>query len=146
MSLPITRYGHREAFTFGPERNAFICPNGKLLKHRTAVEAIRIHIYRPTVKTRGEFPIRSQCTRGLMRTLSVPFDDSARQEIIALQDTPAFQRSRLLRRKVEMRGLSAAAEEFLMMATVQNLRRLGRMRPPDIPKSRRAAHTLALKA
>jgi len=144
----------REAFTFDPERNVFICPNGKLLKHRMAVEATRIHIYRPTVKTCEACPIRSQCTRGLMRTLSVPFDDAVRQQVIALQDTPAFLRSRLLRRKVEMlfghmkrhfrftrlklRGLSGATEEFLMMATVQNLRRLIRMRPPDIPIPRRA--------
>ena len=85
----------------------------------------------------------------------MPFDEAARQEIIALQNTPAFQRSRLLRRKVEMlfghmkrhfrftrlklRGLAGAAEEFLLVATVQNLRRLVRMRPPDIPKPCRAA-------
>src|SRR5215831_8398329 len=73
----------------------------------------------------------------------------------ALQNTPEFQTSRRLRRKIEMlfghmkkhfrftrlklRGLSGAAEEFLMMATVQNLRRLIRMRPPDVPMPCRAA-------
>ena len=35
--------------------------------------------------------------------------------------------------RLKLRGLAGAAEEFLMMATVQNLRRLIRMRPPDIP-------------
>jgi len=76
---------------------------------------------------------------------------------MALQNTEAYQRSRQLRKKVEMlfghmkrqfrftrlklRGLGGAAEEFLMVATVQNLRRLIRIRPPDIPKRCNAAVT-----
>ncbi len=67
---------------------------------------------------------------------------------MALQNTEAFQHSRRLRKKVEMlfahmkqhsrftrlklRGLAGAAEEFLLVATVQNLRRLVRLRPPAI--------------
>ena len=31
-------YLPREAFTFDPERNVFICPQGKILKHRTRPE------------------------------------------------------------------------------------------------------------
>ena len=73
---------------------------------------------------------------------------------MTLQNTEGYQRSRRLRKKVEMlfahmkqhfrftrlklRGLAGAAEEFLLVATVQNLRRLIRMRPPDIPKPCRA--------
>jgi hypothetical protein len=69
---------------------------------------------------------------------------------MALQNTPAFQQSRRLRKRVEMlfahrkeqfrfdrlklRGL-AGAEEFLLMATVQNLRRLLKLRPPDTAKA-----------
>jgi Transposase DDE domain len=84
------------------------------------------------------------------RTLSVPFDKDVRQGVIALQNTEAFQNSRRLRKKVEMlfahmkqhfrftrlklRGLAGAAEEFLLVATIQNLRRLIRLRPPDIPR------------
>jgi len=102
-------------------------------------------------------PLKGQCARGTKRTLSVPWDEAPRQAVIALQNTPEFQTSRRLRRKVEMlfghmkrhfrftrlklRGLSGAAEEFLMIATVQNLRRLIRMRPPDIPMPCRAAVT-----
>jgi hypothetical protein len=74
-----------------------------------------------------------------------------RQDVIALQNTEAFQHSRRLRQWVEMlfahmkqhfrfprlklRGLAGAAEEFLLVATIQNLRRLIRLRPPDIPRS-----------
>jgi len=140
----------RGAFTFDPERNVFICPQGKILKHRTAREKEKIHMYRATASDCLRCPIRQQCTHGPKRTLSVPFDEGVRQEVIALQSTEAFQHSRRLRRKVEMlfahmkqhfrmtrlklRGLAGAAEEFLLVATIQNLRRLIRLRPPDIPR------------
>jgi transposase len=140
----------REAFTFDAERNVFICPQGKILKHRTAREKEKIHMYRATAGDCLMCPIRQQCTRGPKRTLSVPFDEAVRQEVIALQNTEAFQTSRHLRKKAEMlfahmkqhfrftrlklRGLSGAAEEFLLVATIQNLRRLIRLRPPDIPR------------
>ncbi len=145
----------REAFTFDPERNVFICPQGKILKHRMAIEATRIHSYRARESDCRDCPLKAQCTRGKMRMISVPFDEAVRQEAMARQNTEAYQRSRRLRKKVEMlfahmkrqfrftrlklRGLGGAAEEFLLVATVQNLRRLIRMRPPDIPMPCRAA-------
>jgi transposase len=141
----------REAFTFDAERNCFVCPEGKLLKHRHARETTRIHIYRATASDCKGCSLRQQCTRGAKRTLSVPFDEAVRQEVRALQNTPAFQQSRRARKKVEMlfahmkqhfgfsrlklRGLAGAAEEFLLMATVQNLRRLLKLRPPDTAKA-----------
>jgi hypothetical protein len=70
---------------------------------------------------------------------------------MALRDTDAFRQSRRSRKKVEMlfahmkqqyrftrlklRGLTGAAEEFLLVATVQNLRRLVRLRPPVMPRA-----------
>ena len=36
--------------------------------------------------------------------------------------------------RLKLRGLAGAAEEFLLVATIQNLRRLIRLRPPDIPR------------
>ena len=143
----------REAFTFDSAKNHYICPQGKILKHRAAREENRIHTYRATASDCKECPIRPECTRGTKRALSVPFDEAARQEAMALRKTEAFQHSRRLRRKVEMlfahmkqqfrftrlklRGLAGAAEEFLMVATIQNLRRLVRLGPPDTPKTLR---------
>jgi transposase len=137
----------REAFAFDPANNHYTCPQGKILKHRTAREETRIHNYRATASDCKECPIRPECTRGTNRALSVPFDESARQEAMALRHTEAFRHSRRLRRKVEMlfahmkhqfrftrlklRGLAGAAEEFLLQATVQNLRRLIKLRPPE---------------
>jgi transposase len=141
----------REDFNFDPGKNRYICPQGKVLKHRTAQAKNRIHIYRATASDCKSCPIRSQCTRGTKRSLSVPFDETARLEAMALRNTESFQHSHRLRRKVEMlfahmkqhfrftrlklRGLAGAAEEFLLVATVQNLRRLIRLRPPGIPKT-----------
>jgi len=141
----------REAFTFDPANNHYICPQGKILKHRTAREENRIHTYRATASDCKECPIRPECTRGTKRALSVPFDESARQEAMALRNTEDFRHSRRLRRKVEMlfahmkhqfrftrlklRGPAGAAEEFLLQATVQNLRRLTKLRPPETTKT-----------
>ncbi len=141
----------RDAFTFDPAKNHYICPQGKILKHRTACEDNRIHTYRATASDCKACPIRSECTRGTKRALSVPFDENARQQAMALRDTDAFRRSRRSRKKVEMlfahmkqqyrftrlklRGLAGAAEEFLLVATVQNLRRLVRLRPPVMPRT-----------
>lgn len=147
----------REAFTFDADNNQFICPQGKILKHRTAVEKTRIHTYRATESDCKACPVRNTCTKGKKRSLSVPFDDALRQRLIAMQDTEAFRQSRRLRKKVEMlfahmkqhfrftrlklRGLAGASEEFLMMATIQNLRRLVRLRPPKIPETLRSSIT-----
>ncbi len=76
---------------------------------------------------------------------------------MALQNTEEFQQSRRLRKKVEMlfahmkqqfrftrlklRGLAGATEEFLLVAAVQNLRRLVRLRPPAIAESPRLSTT-----
>lgn len=136
----------REAFTYNADNNHFICPQGKILKHRTSTDKTRIHTYRATESDCKICPIRAGCTSGKKRSLSVPYDDALRQKVIAMQETEVFQQSRRLRKKVEMlfahmkqhfgfarlklRGISGATEEFLMMATVQNLRRLIRLRPP----------------
>lgn len=140
----------REAFTFDPERNVYICPQGKILAHRGTRSRERIRTYCARVVDCRVCPLRPQCPRGARRFLSVPCDEAVRQEAIALHHTARYQRSRRLRETVEMlfahmkrqfrftrlklRGLAGATEEFLLMATVQNLCRLIRMRPPEIPQ------------
>ena len=147
----------REVFTFDSEKNQYICPQNKILRYCTARTDSPIHIYRAMPADCNSCPIREQCTRGKQRSLSVPFDESTRQEVRALQATEAFQHSRRLLKKVEMlfahmkqqfrftrlklRGLAGAAEEFLLVATVQNLRRLVRLRPPAIPAPPRSSTT-----
>jgi len=138
----------REAFSFDPDKDCYVCPQNKILKHRTVRTDAPIHTYRATASDCKSCPIRQQCTRGTKRSLSVPVNESIRQQVMKLQNTEAFQHSRRLRKKVEMlfahmkqhfrftrlklRGLTGAAEEFLLVATVQNLRRLARLRSPAI--------------
>ena len=75
-----------------------------------------------------------------------PFEP-AREVARAIAKTNAYRQSRKDRKKVEMlfahlkrilnldrlrlRGLSGANDEFLMAATVQNLRRMAKWLPPD---------------
>ena len=136
----------REVFTFDPERNLYICPEKKILKNSPTPPDSQVNRYYAKETDCRFCPIRQQCTRGRFRCLSVSVDEPIRQQTKALQDTEPFQRSRRLRKKVEMlfahmkqqfrftrlklRGLSGASEECLLMATVQNLRRLARLRRP----------------
>ena len=91
-------------------------------------------------------PLKGQCTSGAARTLSISIHEQARQEAKALADTEAFRVSRQRRQKVEMlfahlkqqlgirrlrlRGLQGAAEEFNLAAAAQNLRRLSNLTVP----------------
>ena len=71
-------------------------------------------------------------------------DEDARDVARSLANTPAYERSRHLRKKIEMlfahlkrilrlgrlrlRGPSGARDEFLLAATAQNLRKLAKLR------------------
>ncbi|MGI4827090.1 MAG: transposase [Janthinobacterium lividum] len=136
----------REAFAFNPDKNHYTCPQNKILKNSTASGDSQVQRYYARETDCRSCSIRQQCTRGRFRCLSVSVDEDIRQQTRALQDTEAFQQSRRLRKKVEMlfahmkqqfrftrlklRGLNGASEECLLMATVQNLRRLARLRRP----------------
>lgn len=87
--------------------------------------------------------LKAQCTTGKARTLSISIHEPARQKAKALTETEAFKISRRRRLKVEMlfahlkqqlgirrlrlRGLQGATEEFNLAAAVQNLRRLANL-------------------
>ena len=102
----------------------------------------------------GHVPSANNALRSRFRCLSVSVDEGIRQQTKALQATEPFQQSRRLRKKVEMlfahmkqqfrftrlrlRGLNGASEECLLMATVQNLRRLVR---PAMQTAERSAAT-----
>ena len=136
----------REAFTFDPDKDHYTCPQHKILKKSAASSDLQVQRYYAKETDCRSCPSRPECTRGRFRCLSVSADEQVRQQTKVLEDTEPFQRSRRLRKKVEMlfahmkqqfrftrlklRGLSGAAEESLLMATVQHLRRLARLRRP----------------
>ena len=97
---PTDLYGI-EQFTYMPEENSYLCPEGKVLKYVGINARNRTHVYYSTVKRCRECSQKSRCTRGKYRTLAIHTCESARQRAHALAQTPAFAISQRARRKVE---------------------------------------------
>lgn len=140
----------RDDFTYNAAADTFTCPEGKTLTCFT-VSPERSHYKARTEECRG-CQRKAQCTNNKEgRRLTRHTDQNVRDHVKALQHTDAFKVSSRARKKVEMlfahlkqqfrfrrlklRGLAGATEECLLAATVQNLRRLIRLRPPDIHKT-----------
>jgi len=131
-----------ENFTYVPEENYYICPEGKPLKYVGISTRNRTHLYYSTVKCCGECSQKSCCTRGRYRALAIHTCEPARQRAYALAKTPGFAISQRARRKVEalfaelknqiglrrlrLRRMRFVREQFYLAATVQNLKRLVR--------------------
>ena len=131
-----------DQFTYVPEENCYICPEGKLLKYVGVNPLNRTHLYYSTPKRCRECSQKSRCTRGKYRTLAIHICEPARQRAHARAHTPAFAISQRARRKVEalfaelknyiglrrlrLRRMRFVREQFYLAATVQNLKRLVR--------------------
>ncbi|MEL7226261.1 MAG: transposase, partial [Cyanobacteria bacterium J06576_12] len=105
----------------------------------------RIKSYFAGKETCGTCPIKKACTDAPFRTVTRHMDEEARQIVREMRGTTAYDESRRRRKKVEMlfahlkrhlgfkrlrlRGLKGANEEFLLAATAQNLKRLAKMVP-----------------
>lgn len=113
-------------------------------KHSITKEGTRI--YRASKRDCNGCALKPRCcpntpTRKIPRDL----DEDARDVARALANTPAYERSRHRRKKVEMlfahlkcilrlgrlrlRGPCGARDEFLLTATAQNLRKLAQLQP-----------------
>jgi hypothetical protein len=131
-----------DQFTYVPEENYYICPEGKPLKYVGINPLNRTHLYYSTVKRCRDCTQKSRCTRGKYRTIAIHTCEPARQRAHALAKTPAFAISQRARRKVEalfaelknyiglrrlrLRRMRFVREQFYLAATVQNLKRLVR--------------------
>lgn len=132
----------RDDFTYLPDADAYRCPAGKLLRYAGLGRRAQQHIYLSTPRQCGPCAEKSRCTRGAARKLGVSWYEPARDRARALVDSPAFIHSLRARRKVEalfsklkqriglsrlrLRQKRLAAEQFLLAATVQNLKRMVR--------------------
>jgi hypothetical protein len=139
----------RSDFIFDKEKNAYRCPNGKALRTTGRVHDGRTILYRASKRDCDPCPLKAKCCPR-MPWRKVPRDvhEEARDHARALMGTPAFERSRDERKRVEMRfahlkthhrfermrlrGLSGARDEFHLAAIVQNLKTLANQiwRPP----------------
>jgi transposase len=136
--------GHftRDAFRYEPRENAYYCPEGKPLHYRGQRRSSQGYLYRSTEAQCQGCPQKKFCTPGPYRRLFVHWQEPARQIVRALAGTPAYKQSQRTRyriealfaelkqsmrlRRVRLRRTWNVAEQFLLAATAQNLKRLVR--------------------
>jgi IS5 family transposase len=136
--------GHftRDAFRYEPRENAYYCPEGEPLHYRGQRCSSQGYLYRSTEAQCQGCPQKKFCTPGPYRRLFVHWQEPARQLVRALAGTPAYKQSQRTRyriealfaelkqsmrlRRVRLRRTWNVAEQFLLAATAQNLKRLVR--------------------
>ena len=132
----------RADFTFDPQANVFVCPGQKQLRSTGLVREDGTVPYWASTKDCRACALKARCTKGKKRIVTRNLFEAEREYVRALKGTEAFARSARERRKVEMafahlkrnlsfrrlrlRGITGATDEFLLAATVQNLRKLAR--------------------
>jgi len=132
----------RDQFRYQPEENTYYCPRGQPLRYRGVSRSGHGHLYVSTAAQCQGCPLKRRCTPGAVRKLFVHWQEPARQVVRALVGTAAYIRSQRTRYKIEalfaelkqqirlrrvrLRRLWNVAEQFLLAATAQNLKRLVR--------------------
>jgi transposase len=131
-----------DKFTYVPQENCYVCPEGKRLTYVGINKLNRTHIYHSTLKRCRGCSQKERCTRGKYRIISIHTCEAARQRAYEVAKTPAFVQSQRERRKVEalfaelknqiglrrlrLRRMRFVREQFYLAAAVQNLKRLVR--------------------
>ncbi len=141
----------RADFTYDGDRDLYICPGGKELKTSGTVHDHNTIKYIAKRSDCARCPLKPQCTTGRERRISRDVNQQARDYTQALMQTEVYGTSRADRKKIEtlfgeakhilsmvrlrLQGLTGASDEFLLTATVQNLKRLANhtTRPPPQP-------------
>ena len=130
----------QDAFTYNETSDTYTCPQGAVLKRYASNEDVQR--YRASQRDCGACPIKSTCTTSKMRALCRSPHEEVRERVRARQGTPAVRRSMRLRKVVEhlfghikhhdglrrlrLRGLRGADEQFVLAAAARNLRRMVR--------------------
>lgn len=142
----------RDDFVFDGKADLYRCPGGKILRTTGRVHDGRTILYRASKVDCERCPLKSGCCPNAPhRKIPRDVNEAARDYARSLVGTEPRDQSRRERKKVEMlfahlkrhlgfermrlRGLSGARDEFLLAATVQNLRRLAKLTaiPPPRP-------------
>ena len=139
-------------FTYDGERDLYICPAGKTLKTTSRMHADKTYRYIASKYDCDACALKPKCCPNIpARRVPRDLNETARDFTRALMETEAYAASRDERKKIEtlfgeakqilsmvrlrLRGLTGARDEFLLTATVQNLKRLANRtaRPPPQP-------------
>jgi IS5 family transposase len=141
----------RADFAYDKERDLYICPGGKELKTSGTVHDGATIKYIAKRSDCAACPLKPRCTSGRERRVQRDVNQEARDYTRSLMETEAYAASSGERKKIErlfgeakrvlaltrlrLRGLTGARDEFLLTATVQNLKRLANRtaRPPPQP-------------
>jgi transposase len=132
----------RADFVFDEERNIYVCPNGKVLRTSGTAHGGTTLRYVSRKSDCATCPLKPSCTTGPQRVVSRDVNEKARDVARALMQTDDYRVSARQRKMVEtgfgdlkrnlgltrlrLRGLTGASDEFLLAATIQNLRRLAK--------------------
>jgi transposase len=131
----------RADFIFDAKNNRYVCPAGKFLKSAWRSKQKNPYRYRASQYDCQPCPLKLQCCPNMpSRKIDRSPHEAARDVARAIAKTAAYKQSRKDRKKVEilfahlkrimklrqlrLRGFSGAHDEFLLAATVQNLRRM----------------------
>lgn len=141
----------RADFVYDKTKDVYVCPNGKELRTSGTVHDGTTIKYIAKKSDCARCPLKSKCTTGSERRLARDVNEATRDHVRSLMNTEAYRQSARERKKIEtrfgdvkrnlgftrlrLRGLTGARDEFLLAATVQNLRRLANLAaiPPPIP-------------
>ena len=131
----------RDDFAFDKKKNRYTCPAGQTLTTTGRVHRNGSVRYLISITTCRACPLKQQCCPNMAaRQITRNANEDARDVARRKMKTKAFERSRDLRKKVEMRfghlkthhgfdrlrlrGLTGARDEFVLAAIVQNLKTL----------------------
>jgi hypothetical protein len=139
----------RADFHYDRERDLYICPGGQELKTSGTVYDGTTLKYLAKRSDCGRCPLKPKCTTGRERRVQRDVNQDARDYTQDLMQTEAYEQSADERKKIEtlfgevkhvlgltrlrLRGLTGARDEFLLAATVQNLKRLIKHAGPAPP-------------
>jgi hypothetical protein len=133
----------REDFRFEPERDLYICPRGNILKTTGKVHDGPTLLYRASKHDCDPCPLKRRCCpKEPARKIPRDVNEAARDLARGFMQTEGYRVSARQRKMIEtgfadmkrnlgltrlrLRGRTGANDEFLLAATVQNLRRLAK--------------------
>ncbi len=143
----------RADFIYDQERDLYTCPGGKTLKTTGTLHSDNTYRYLASKRDCDICSFKPQCSpKGPARRVLRDPNEDARDYTRALMGTEAYAASSGQRKRIEtlfaeakhilsmvrlrLRGLTGARDEFLLTATVQNLKRLANHTtgPPPQPR------------